>query len=149
MIRLEMIRGKLIMLAIVMVAAVLVATASVVWILYQTSITETAERLTESVQSHARIMETIAEHDRQYQLDLEDSHDSALDQIRRANEQFQFGHGGEFTLAREEGNQIVFLLRNHQEGMDIPKPVSFSESNHAEPMRRALNGESGWMIGRD
>ena len=55
---------------------------------------------------------------------------------------------GEFTLARRDGKDIAFLLRlRHQEGKR-PSPVPF-DTDRAEPMRRALSGMSGTLIGKD
>ncbi|MET0042068.1 MAG: PAS domain S-box protein, partial [Candidatus Thiodiazotropha sp. 6PLUC3] len=76
-------------------------------------------------------------------------HETTIDQIKAAHEQFQFGRSGEFTLAIKEDEKIVFLMRNRMAGMDIPDPVSFEEQGRAEPMRMALSGQSGWMIGND
>ena len=47
-----------------------------------------------------------------------------------------------------EGDQIVFLLRHRHYDMDNPEPVPIT-SELAEPMRRALSGESGTVIGLD
>ena len=55
---------------------------------------------------------------------------------------------GEFTLARREGDQIVFLLNHRHYDLDNPKPVPW-ESEFPEPMRRALSGECGTTVGYD
>jgi len=152
MYRVALIRNKLIGLALTMFVAVLIASGVGAIILYKTSITETAERLTETVQSNARLIESIVRHEKSeghtFHRETEFV-ESTVAQIRSAHEMFQFGHSGEFTLAKKEGDKIIFMLRNHLSGMDTPDPVPFSDSNKAEPMRRALSGESGWLIGLD
>ena len=55
---------------------------------------------------------------------------------------------GEFTLARRDGDNIVFLLSHRHADLESPKPVPF-DSELAEPMRRALLGQSGTVIGLD
>jgi hypothetical protein len=57
-----------------------------------------------------------------------------------------FGDTGEFTLARRQGNRIVFVLSHRHFDLDKPAPVSFG-AEIAEPMRRALSGRSGTVIG--
>jgi hypothetical protein len=54
----------------------------------------------------------------------------------------------EFTLAERRGDSIIFLLRHRHGDLKQPKPVDF-DSNLAEPMRRALSGGSGTLIGVD
>jgi signal transduction histidine kinase len=58
------------------------------------------------------------------------------------------GNTGEFTLAKREGDQIVFLLKHRHEDVGSPKRVPF-RSVLAEPMRRALRGEGGSVVGLD
>ena len=72
-----------------------------------------------------------------------------MDQIADAHARYKgFGETGEFALARREGDRIVFLLSHRHSDLDKPKPVPF-DSKLAEPMRRALSGESGTMVGLD
>jgi len=62
----------------------------------------------------------------------------------------RLSRGSEFVLARRDGDQIVFLL-SQQRKLDRERPpqaVPF-DSDRAEPMRRALLGQSGTLIGLD
>jgi PAS domain S-box-containing protein len=69
--------------------------------------------------------------------------------MRDAHKGFKgFGETGEFTLARLEQDQIVFLLSHRHYDLEDPQPVPFS-SELAEAMRRALSGESGTVVGLD
>jgi PAS domain S-box-containing protein len=54
----------------------------------------------------------------------------------------------EFTLAERRGDSIIFQLRHRHGNLKQPKPVDF-DSNLAEPMRRALTGHSGTLVGVD
>jgi PAS domain S-box-containing protein len=152
MIRPESIRYKLIGLALTMSFAVLIVSGISGYILYQTYITQTASRLSETAKSNSRLIDAFANYEFKHS---EESHTEAPDSsltlslIKSAHEQFKFGQSGEFTLAKKQENQIVFLMRNRLSGMDIPDPVTFDTLEKAEPMRKALSGDSGWMIGRD
>jgi len=54
----------------------------------------------------------------------------------------------EFTLAERRGDSIIFLLRHRYGDLKHPKPFDFY-SKLAEPMRRALSGLSGTLVGVD
>ncbi|MCH8966570.1 MAG: PAS domain S-box protein [Planctomycetes bacterium] len=59
-----------------------------------------------------------------------------------------FGKTGELVMARHEGDQIVFLFHyRHGDGGD-PEPVPWA-SRLAAPMRLALSGKEGTLIGLD
>ncbi len=59
------------------------------------------------------------------------------------------GDNSELVLARREGGQIFFLLSDQQElDREWPMAVPF-DSDRAEPMRRALLGQSGTLVGLD
>ncbi len=120
------------------------------YMLYKTAIAEERERLVEAAQSQARLMEAVARFDSAYSSDYpEGSQAATLSQIIDAHSQYMgFGETGEFTLARREGNTIVFLLSHRHFDLEHPRPVPLS-SELAEPMRRALSGQSGTVIGLD
>ena len=58
------------------------------------------------------------------------------------------GETGEFTIGKREGDSIVYLLVDRHPGKGLPEPVPF-DSDFGEPMRRALSGLSGTVIGPD
>jgi PAS domain S-box-containing protein len=119
-------------------------------ILYHAALDEERSRLVETAQSQARLMEAVARFDEVYSLDYpEGSKAATIAQIKDAHERYLgFGETGEFTLARRVGDDIVFVLRHRHLDVDKPQPVPF-DSNFAEPMRRALSGQSGTTIGLD
>ena len=120
------------------------------YFLYTAAMEEQMKRLVEDVKSQARLMESIARFDSQYSHDYpEGARGATLQQIYGAYAEYPgFGGSGEYTLALQEGGQIVFLLRLRHTGLDKPNSVGM-ESGLAEPMRRALAGQSGVMVGRD
>ena len=75
--------------------------------------------------------------------------EATLSQIVDAHEHYEgFGETGEFALARRDGDFIVFILRHRYGVVEHPPPVAF-DSELAEPMRLALKGLSGTVIGLD
>jgi len=133
------------LLVAILAAITIFVTAVSIFSLYRTSLAGQRERLVESAQSQARLMEAMARFDAFHAAhDLDRSpFEASISQIVDAHENFEgFGQSGEFTLARKEGDQIVFLLSHRHADMDDLKPVALAEKN-AEPMRRALRGESG------
>jgi len=129
--------------------------AVTIYELYTAAIEEQRARLTESVQSQARLMEAVARFDSVYsQTDVAGSAEQAtLTQIREAHAQYQgAGITGEFTLAKLDNHIVRFLLR-HRNTPRASDPVPPKEirmgSSYAEPMQLALSGKSGTVIARD
>lgn len=121
------------------------------FILYGTAFEEERQRLVETAQSQARLIEAVARFDAAYSEKgyPGSSSEATFIQIMDAHKHYRgFGQTGEFTLAHRQDDSIVFLLSHRHFDLDKPKPISF-ESNLAEPMRRALSGLSGTVVGLD
>jgi PAS domain S-box-containing protein len=134
-------------LAITMVLVTAAGIAISLYFSYEASFEEKRSELINIVKSRARIMESIAEFDARYSSNFPGgTTEATLTQIRNAHDKFEgFGETGEFTLAKLEDDQIVFLLRHrHSTTPAIPLNSTF-----AEPMRIALKGESGTIVGLD
>lgn len=134
----------------VIFTAVFMGVIVTIAILYNTALQEERQRLRDTAQSQARLIGAVATFDKQYSNDYpEGSMEATLSQIREAHSKYiGFGETGEFTLAHEQGDMIVFLLRHRHGDLDIPSPVPM-ESDLAEPMRLELQGKSGTIIGLD
>ena len=143
-------RKRIFLLITIMATSCLVVAGATITILYKTAITEERTRLMEIVQSQVGLIEAIARFDATYSKDYPGGPRSAtLSQIINAHKNYLgFGKTGEFTLSEKVGDNIVFLISHRHYDLDKPKPVSF-ESKLAEPMRRALLGKSGTVIGLD
>ena len=143
---------KQIGLLILIMAAVSLAVAVItISILYKTAVNEERARLVDTTQSQARLMEAVARFDRMHQTEthISDPTEATLSQIREAHASYEgFGETGELVLARRDGDEIVFLLSHRHDEMDVPRPLPFN-SEFARPMRRALLGQSGTIIGQD
>lgn len=128
-------------------AAVTIATIA---ILYRTAVNEERLRLQEAAQSQARLIEAIARFDESYSRDYPGGARAAtLAQVVDAHSRYRgFGDTGEFMLARRDGGEIVFLMTHRHGQLGQPRPVPWA-SDLAEPMRRALSGRSGTLIGLD
>jgi PAS domain S-box-containing protein len=133
-----------------MATACLTVGGIAIFLLYRTAFEEERARLVETAQSHARLIEAVARFDAIYSKDYPAGPEKAtLSQIADAHEHYRgFGKTGEFTLARHEKDHIVFLLSHRHLDLQSPKPVLF-RSPLAEPMRRALSGLSGTVLGLD
>ncbi len=121
-----------------------------IYLLYRTAFEVERARLVEVTQSWARLIESVARFSNTYGGDYSEGCEAAtLSQIIDAQAQFKgFGNTGEFTLARCEEDSIVFLLTHRHYDLTTPIPVDF-DSELAEPMRRALSGQSGAIVGLD
>ncbi len=118
---------------------------------YYVSFEQQRRSLVENAKSQARLIEAMGKFDVEHR-----KHDhpggsfgATLSQVIKAHATNKgFGETGEFVLARRDGNQIIFLTTPRFPGMDISKPIYF-DADIAEPIRRALRGESGSMEGGD
>ena len=148
-------RRRFVSLTLIMVGACAMVMTVMTGILYRRNIEEHREQLQATARSQVRLIEAIARYDarvadviREEDPDY-DASAATLSQIADAHERYEgFGETGEFTLARRNGDSIVYVLRHRHDTVERPAPVGF-DSGLAEPMRRALEGMSGTVIGLD
>ncbi|MBT4519337.1 MAG: PAS domain S-box protein [Halieaceae bacterium] len=144
-------RQKLLVLSLIMIVVAVGGAVISMAILYDTAFEEERARLVESAQSQARLIEAVARFDAKHSPDdvPGGAFEATLSQLRAAHAEFEgFGETGEFTVAKKEGDHIVFLLSHRHGGLSSPEPVPFS-SDLAQPMRNALSGSAGTIVGRD
>lgn len=134
-------------LIIIMASIATIILGTALTILYNVSFEQTRLRLVEAAQGQARLMEAVARYDKE-RLG-EQAYEDTLSQIRDAHSHFiGFGETGEFTLAKQEKDQIIFLLSHRHQDLAGLNPIP-AHGNSARPMQLALQGESGTMIGLD
>ncbi len=143
-------RKRILLLILIMSTTVLIAESITIGILYHTAITEETSRLEETAKSQARLIEAVARFDKIYSKEYPyGPRQATLDQIKNAHSKYRgFGSTGEFTLSTKKDDQIVFLLNHRHHDLNNPKPIPW-DSELAEPMRLALSGKSGTIIGLD
>jgi len=141
---------RVILLIALLTVITLTATGVTIGLLYGAAIREERARLVDTAKTQARLMESVARFDAAYTQTFPDGPVAAtISQVLDAHEQYEgFGDTGEFTLARREGDDIAFLLSHQRAGVEQRDPIPFA-SELAEPMRRALSGLSGTVIGLD
>ena len=143
---------RILLQVLVMTVVSATAAAVAVCMLYRTAMDEQEGRLIDTARSQARLIEAVARFDATQSTDYPGgSTEATLSQVREAHAAYTWlGRTGEFTLARREGSEIVFLLRHRHPGnrVGVHGKCPF-DSVLAEPMRRALSGRSGTVIGLD
>ncbi|MFO7555171.1 MAG: PAS domain-containing protein [Desulfobacterales bacterium] len=143
-------RKSIFLLIAIMIISCIVVAGVTITISYKTAVKEERERLIETAKSHARIIESTARFNAVYSKQYPGGPIQAtLRQIIDAHDHDVVAVGKtKFVLSKKEGENIVFLPRHRHDDHSKPKPVPF-ESRLAEPMRRALSGQSGSIIGLD
>jgi signal transduction histidine kinase len=145
-------RQRILLSSIAIMVVVSLSAASIaIYMLYRAAFQGHKARLQEVVLSRARLIEAVGRFDAQFSGNdfPGGAREATLSQIVEAHENFQgFGETGEFTLARREGDQMVWLLRHRHEDLEVPSPIPLT-TDLAEPMQRALGGESGTVVGLD
>jgi len=144
------------MLVVIMTTTATAMAGVLGWGLYAAAIEDQRLWLQRLVQSQANIIESfMAVEDRHNQLHPpENFHNEIIKQVAATHNSFStFGKTGEFVIGQRAGSTIKFLLEHKDTGnltkhIGIPDPVPF-ESKMAEPMRLALLGNSGTIIGLD
>jgi len=143
-------RRRVLLLVLIMAIIVISVELITVNMLYRTAVAENRARLVETAKSQARLIEAVARFDKAHTNQYsKDPYKATLSQIADAHDKYAgFGETGEFTLSRKENDKIVFLLNHRHFDLNNPKPVPF-DSHLAEPMRLALQGKSGTVVGLD
>ncbi|MBF0621214.1 MAG: PAS domain S-box protein [Magnetococcales bacterium] len=140
-------RARGMIMTLVMISAVALTAGITLTLLYQVAFEDQRTRLIETVQSQARLMEAMAGHNKDHQdHHIEEWTADTIEHFKQAHA--QFNGIGEFTLARRAGDHINFITRQHAWDRYQPAPIPF-DAKRAEPMRRALNGQSGSVVAQD
>ena len=142
-------RILLVSLAVLLFATTAIAALSI-GVMYRSAFKVTLQRLEDVAVEHARVIEAVGRFDLEHSPDYPGGPAQAtLGQVLRAHEHFPgFGDTGELVLARRDGDRIVFLLTRQRHRAVDRDGIPWS-SSAAEPMRRALRGQSGSLIGQD
>jgi len=142
---------RIVWLILIMMAAVSVSTAVAIIVLYRTAFEQERLHLIQIVDDQAHLMDAVARSDQeQYGSgDLEASEAATFSQIQDAFDHYpSYGQIAEITVAHRQGANIVYLVTHGRAMAKQADPIPFA-SDLAEPMRRALSGQSGSMVGLD
>ncbi len=142
-------KKRVLLLILIMASACLAATAAASLLLYRTAFEEQRDILVSIAKNHARLIEELTAAEGDGAPDPSGDLESALlRKVADAHKHFEgIGHTGEFKLAKRVGGDIVYILdHRYREDRQVPVPL---DGTLAEPMRQALQGRSGSMVGRD
>ena len=141
---------RILWLIVIMMAAVTVSTAVAIAVLYRTAFEQERSHLIQNADDQAHLMDAVARFDRQHtHLGYATSAAATLSQIHNAFDHYPSdGQIAEIAVAQRQGEDIVYLVTHGRVATEAVKRVPF-DSRLAEPMRRALSGHAGSMIGLD
>ena len=138
--------------------AIIVGGISIV-VLYNTAYEVKRQDLIQMAQSQARLIEAIARFDQKYSAKDHPLGAAAatISQVNDAISAYKgFGETGEFVLGNRKADKIIFLLSfrhptPNKQGRPTEEGARYVPYNSslAEPMRRALSGQSGTVVGSD
>ncbi len=146
-------KRRIILLAMIMVILVGAMSLISTRLLYNTSLNEQRNRLSELVKSQAGMIQELSHLSTELDLikDTDNDFETLLSHLVRAHNKFiTASDTGELSVGLKVGNQIQFLILNgerptaHQKFAFVP----FGSSNSA-PMQLALSGKSGSLIDFD
>ncbi|CAK8723051.1 MAG: PAS domain S-box-containing protein [Candidatus Electronema aureum] len=139
-------KQKTVIVSVLVLSAALCGLAALTTcMLYRNTIQLETQRLTELVHSHAVLIEEFSHLAANSQGDTVED---ALIRIRKSHlEKECFGRTGELVMAKLEKGQIVFLSKERNRPKSLP--LLSEEEQRAAPIRQALSGKTGTMIGLD
>ncbi|MFZ0788737.1 MAG: PAS domain S-box protein, partial [Chromatiaceae bacterium] len=143
-------KRRILWLIVIMMAAVTVSTAVAITVLYHTAFEQQRAHLVETAEDQAHLLDAVARYDQAHNSGEPGASEAAtLSQIERAFDHDPGdGEIAEIAVAQLRGDDIVFLVTHGRLAGANVAPIPLG-STLAEPMRRALSGRSGSMIGLD
>ncbi|MCB1773794.1 MAG: EAL domain-containing protein [Gammaproteobacteria bacterium] len=146
-------RPRILKLIALIFLATAICSGTILYIAYDMAFEGQRQRLQDLVSSTRRIMESELQQEMREHGDTAVGIAEATLHAREILDNSQsdrrgLAESGEFTLGQRAGNDIEFLIQRRDGGGKAPDSVPWS-SSLAEPMRRALQGQRGTMVGRD
>jgi len=120
------------------------------YLLYENNFTEYRARLSQLATTQSHIINAIARYDEKYgdRMHPEGATTATLNKIIAALKQYRgFGKTGEIVVARLLENRIMYVYTQRESSEDLE--LILMDSEGLEPMKRALQGDSGTMLGTD
>ena len=139
-------RIQFFMIFVVMTVVALAVMGAVLFTLYQSSFEGIKERLSEQAFSHASLIESISRFNLEHHDLVSSAYKETVDEVKEGLA--PLSGTSEITIGKQAGNNIEFILRQKSSRRYEPFPIPFS-SPLAEPMRLALSGLSGVIVGVD
>jgi PAS domain S-box-containing protein len=151
--------NRIYFLALLMAAVAIFVGGISIMVLYSTGYEVKRQDLVEMARSQARLIEAVSRADPEVSdsIKTEGEETEVVAHIKAAMSASKgFGETGEFVLGRRVENEITFLLQHRHQPTDIQKSAVNKKQKNislkstlAEPMRRALAGVSGTVVGLD
>ncbi len=142
-------RQRLLLLMLTTTLVSLMVAGIALWILYRTTFRQTQARLRELVLNQANLIEALSCGNCLAPSDLSAAEKAILQTLENAYQPLEgFNQSTELIIAKYE-NQHINCLLHHQAGrLTHPQLISWQHRG-SEPIRRALMGQSGVMVGLD
>lgn len=147
-------RKRFLILVAIMATACLSVAGFMLFSSYRTALDQTRERLHDTAVLNVCILESLAKFNREHQNKWHPSHGipeaTTIQEFVNANFKYELASRAmEVVIARLEGTEIKFMSRQTGDGIsEFTNSISMN-SPLADPMRRALLGQSGTMHGLD
>ena len=126
---------------VLLASTAFVCTGLSLWMLYGSFRQEHEQLLTHELAGQLRLLETIGGSNN---WDREKTLKAFVDSNAKHP---RLGETGEYTLACREGDRLHFLLQKHPDASASLQ--ASTDTTIAEPMRKALEGNAGTLIGKD
>jgi PAS domain S-box-containing protein len=135
-----------------MITSIVAVGSLVTYLLYEAAIDEQAKRLYETASTQARLINAVARFDKEFSQDdtIGGSAEATISQIIDAHQDSpELGETGEILIGRVTSGEMEFLLKTRHSQGGRPESIPFEGSPLAEPLRRALSGQSGTITDID
>lgn len=142
-------RKRLLVLLGIMAGVAMAVAMLSVWLLYQAAFNEQRKQLYHLVESEVQEMKNLAGHFKDMGMSPETVREQVTKQISANHTNIEgFAETGELLIGRLKDDKIIYSFGLHKSGKHVKPPIPI-DSQFATPMRRALEGHSGTVIGLD
>jgi signal transduction histidine kinase len=145
-------RRRVLLLVLILTVVTTTLGSVAILILYETAFAQERERLSDLARTQADVVEAFFLNLQKGGMEPVVARDVAVRLVGEARARAPgFRDTGEFTLAERGAEAIVYRIRDRASPIDAPLtlPLTGAAGDAGEPMRLALAGHRGTVVGRD